>query len=401
MLRKNGTVAVALDSLRCNKLRVFLAIFGVMVGSACIILVVTVSLTERHYVMEQIEAIGSNLVYADHDFDPRHPSALNDDISLADIDAVMNEIPEVAEAAGTRQMPVVAQFNGNEVLATLAGVTKRYQSIRKLVILQGRYFDESDITARSRVCLITASLEKRISPGENPVGKSIRVGEERYNVIGVFTERVSSYGMNEIQRESVLVPYEQMKSLTGDDKVWLLYVQARTSKDVPIVTQSLERLLKSRHPGPAIYRVQNLDPILKLADHIALALTSVMLIVALIAMVSSGVGIMNIMLASVVERTPEIGIRRAFGARRAQILGQFLIEALVISLAGALAGIGVGLVLPQVVRPMLHDAALRLEFSWVSPVLAILVSCLFGLFFGYLPASRASRIEPYEALRYE
>jgi putative ABC transport system permease protein len=401
MLPRRDTLTVAFDSLRCNKLRVLLAVFGVMVGSACIILVVTVSLTERHYVMEQIEAIGSNLIYADHDFDPRHPSALNDDISLADVDAVMNEIPEVAEAAGTRQMPVVAQFNGNEVLATLAGVTRRYQSIRKLVILQGRYFDESDISSRSKVCLITENLEKRISPGENPVGKSIRVGENRYTVVGVFTERVSSYGMNEIQRESVLVPYEQMKSLTGDDKVWLLYVQARTAKDVPIVTQSLSRLLKSRHPGPAIYRVQNLDPILKLADHIAFALSSVMLIVALIAMVSSGVGIMNIMLASVVERTPEIGIRRAFGARRTQILGQFLIEALAISMAGALAGIAVGTILPAIVRPMLHDAALRLEFSWVSPVLAILVSCLFGLFFGYLPASRASRIEPYEALRYE
>ncbi|MFZ0819127.1 MAG: ABC transporter permease [Candidatus Acidiferrales bacterium] len=401
MLRKNETLAVAFDSLKCNKLRVFLAIFGVMVGSACIILVVTVSLTERRYVMEQIEAIGSNLVYADHDFDPRHPSALSDDISLADVEAVKNNIPEVAEVAGTRQMPVVAQFNGNEVLATLVGATSRYQMIRRLIILQGRYFDDNDISSRNKVCLITASLEKRISPGEDPVGKSIRVGEERLNVIGVFTERVSSYGMNEIQRESVLVPFGQMKSLTGDDKVWLLYVQARTSKDVPIVTQSLARLLKSRHPGPAIYRVQNLDPILKLADHIALALTSVMLIVALIAMVSSGVGIMNIMLASVVERTPEIGIRRAFGARRTQILRQFLAESLVISLAGALAGILLGLILPVIVRPILNDAALKLEFSWVSPVLAIMVSCLFGLFFGYLPANRAARIEPYEALRYE
>jgi putative ABC transport system permease protein len=401
MLRQSGTLAVAFDSLRCNKLRVLLAVVGVMVGSACIILVVTVSLTERRYVMEQIEAIGSNIVYADHDWDPRHPLAMSDNISLADLEAVKNNIPEVAEAAGTRQMPVVAQLGGNDVLATLAGVTRGYQEIRKLIILQGRYFDESDFSSRSRVCLITAKLEKRISPAENPVGKSIRVGEERFTIVGVFTERVSSYGMNEIQRESILVPFEVMKSLTGDDKVWLLYVQARTPDDVPTVTQTVSTLLKSRHPGPATYRVQNLDAILKVADHIAFALSSVMLIVAIIAMVSSGVGIMNIMLASVIERTPEIGIRRAFGARRTHILSQFLIEALVISLAGALAGIGVGVFLPLVVRPMLSDVALNLEFSWVAPLLAILVSCLFGLFFGYLPASRAARIEPYEALRYE
>jgi putative ABC transport system permease protein len=183
--------------------------------------------------------------------------------------------------------------------------------------------------------------------------------------------------------------------------VWLLYVQARTADDVPGVTRSLSRFLKTRHPGPAVYRVQNLDPILKMADRIAFALTSVMLIVALIAMISSGVGIMNIMLTSVVERTPEIGIRRAFGARRVQILQQFLLEALVISLAGAIAGVVLGLILPVVVRPFLNDVVLRIEFSWVSPVLALFVSCLFGLFFGYLPASRAARIEPYEALRYE
>ena len=401
MLRRSQTIAVAYDSLRCNKLRVFLALIGVMVGSACIILVVTVSLTERRFVMEQIEAIGSNLVYANYEYDPQHPSALSNDITLADVEAVKDNIPEVAEAAGTRQMPVTLKSNGNIVAANLVGVTERFQIIRKLLILQGRYFDENDLASRKKVCLITASLAEHISSGEDVVGKSIRLDEGRFDVIGVFKERVSSYGMNEIQRESVLVPFAQMKSLTGEETVWLLYVQARTPDDVPGVTQSLSRLLKTRHPGPAVYRVQNLDPILKMANRIAFALSSVMLIVALIAMVSSGEGIMNIMLTSVVERTPEIGIRRAFGARRVQILQQFLFEALVISLAGAIAGVGLGLILPVVVRPFLNDVALRIEFSWVSPVLALFVSCLFGLFFGYLPASRAARIEPYEALRYE
>jgi putative ABC transport system permease protein len=397
----NETLAVAFDSLRLNKLRVGLAIFGVMIGSACIVLVVTVSLTERRYVMDQIEGVGSNLVYANYDWDPRHPPARNEDIHLDDVQAVKAAIPEIVEAAGTRGLPTVAELDGNESPASLIGVTQGFQEIRKLVIVQGRYFEPADDKSRRKVCLITSTLAEHLAPGGDLIGKDIRLGELRFEVIGVFQERVSSYGLAEIQRETVLIPYGQIRYMTGEDKVGVLYVQARTPEDVAAVTEGVGRILKSRHPGPAIYRVQNLEPMVKMADHVGLALRLVMLGVALIAMVSSGVGIMNIMLTSVIERTQEIGIRRAFGARRVQILRQFLLEALVISLAGALGGIVLGTILPVLVQQMLRGVALRLEFSWVSPLLALLVSCMFGLFFGYLPANRASKIEPYEALRYE
>ena len=191
-----------------------------------------------------------------------------------------------------------------------------------------------------------------------------------------------------------------MKYLTGEDHVAQLYVQARTPSEVGTVTQSVARILKSRHPGPSVYRVQNLEPILNMAEQVAFTLRIVMLAVALIAMVSSGVGIMNIMLASVIERTQEIGIRRAFGARRIQILRQFLLEALVISLAGALAGIVLGLTAPIIVKPMLQQS-ITLQSSWISPLLALFIACLCGLFFGYLPASRAASVDPCQSLRYE
>jgi putative ABC transport system permease protein len=396
----NEALTVALDSLRRNKLRVCLAIFGVMIGSACIMLVVTVSLTERRYVMDQIEGIGSNLIYANYDYDPRHPPARSEDINLDDVEAVKADIPEVTETAGTRSIPAVAELDGNEAPANLVGVTQGFQEIRKLVILQGRYFEPGDGQSHNKVCLITSSLAERISPGEDPVGKNIRLGELRFEVIGVFKERVTSFGLAEIQRESVLVPFAQMKFLTGEDHVGQMYVQARTPDDVGPVTQGVARILKGRHPGPSAYRVQNLEPMLSMADHIAFALRLVMLAIALIAMVSSGVGIMNIMLTSVIERTQEIGIRRAFGARRVQILRQFLLEALVVSLAGALAGIVMGLTIPVLVRPLLEQT-IKVQSSWISPVLALFVSCLVGLFFGYLPASRAARVDPCETLRYE
>lgn len=371
-----------------------------MIGSACIVLVVTVSLTERRYVMEQIEAVGSNLVYANYDYDSRHPPLRSEDINLEDVSAVRQGIPEAAEAAGTRSIFTDVELDGNEVPADLIGVTQGFQEIRKLVILQGRYFEPTDVESRSKVCLITSTLAQRISPGEDAVGKNIRLGDLRFDVIGVFTERVSSFGLADIQRESVLVPFQEMKYLTGEDKVQILYVQARNPDDVGTVTEAVRGVLKNRHPGPAVYRVQNLEAMLNVANHVGLTLTLVMMAVALIAMVSSGVGIMNVMLMSVTERTQEIGIRRAFGARRVHILQQFLIEALIISLAGALAGIVVGLVIPALIRPVLPEG-IRVQSSWASPFLALLVSCLFGLFFGYLPASRAAKVDPCESLRYE
>jgi putative ABC transport system permease protein len=389
----------AFDSLRSNKLRVLLAVFGVTVGSASIILVVAVNLTARVYVLEQIEAIGSNVVMANYEYDPQYPLATNQQIRLEDLAAVLAGTPEVNEVAGTRQMPMILNVDDAQVPVNLVGVTERFQAIRKLLITRGRYFEEDDLLAHSRVCLITPELAKRIAPGDNPIGRSLRFGELQFDVIGVFTERVSSFGAGEIQRESVLVPFEQMTPLTGDDVVWLLYAQARSTEDVGPATKSIAALLTSRHPGKGVYHVRNLSSIVDLANHIALIMRAVMLIIAFIAMLSSGVGIMNIMLTSVAERTQEIGIRRAFGARRNQILFQFLLEALAISLAGALSGIVLGLLVPIVLQPLLRNT-MRVEISWLSPLWALMISCAFGVTFGLLPANRAARLDPAECLRY-
>jgi putative ABC transport system permease protein len=228
----------------------------------------------------------------------------------------------------------------------------------------------------------------------------LRVGELSFTVIGVFRERVETFGLSEIQDFSVLVPFPLMKYYLGDSSLEMLYVQASTPEGVIPVTRQLEALLSSRHPTRARYSVQNLSSILEAARRIALALTIVLVLIGFIALLVSGIGIMNIMLVTVQERTREIGIRKAIGARHQEILYQFLLEAFMISGFGSVLGILIAVAIPVLVQPLL-PGNLRVPVPWESVVLAFLVSCSVGVFFGYLPAERAAQLQPTESLRYE
>jgi putative ABC transport system permease protein len=362
--------------------------------------VVTIALTGRRFVIGQIESVGSNLVYAELVRNPQQAMALSYEMTLADLEAVKQGIPQVAEVAGTRDIHMTVVLDGKERPVSLVGVTEGFQTIRHLVILRGRFFDSDDMESRSKVCLLTKDLANRVFPYEDPVGKSIRIGELRFTVIGVFRERVATFGLSEIQRESAIIPFSLMKYYTGEEIIQVLYAQARQAEDVLSVTRQVEAILKSHHPVGAVYNVQNLNSILDVARNVSRALTLVLLLIAFIALLISGVGIMNIMLVTVTERTREIGIRKAIGAPRADILYQFLFEALMISGSGAVAGILIGVSIPVLIQPLL-PGNLRVPISGLSVVVAFLVSCFTGILFGYLPASREAKLQPTEALRYE
>ena len=399
MLRKE-TWMVALDGLWANKLRAFLTTLGVVIGSACIVLVVTVALTGRRYVIAQIEGVGSNLVYARLDIDPNRPIMLEDELSLEDMSAAKTAIPGLVTVAGTRGIQTSVLAGSLERNVSLVGVTEGFQQIRNLLISRGRFVDSNDLESRSRVCLITTKLADLVFPYSDPVGRSLRVGELSYTVIGVFRERVETYGLSEIQDYTVLVPFPLMKYYTGDTSLEMLYAQAGSPEGVLAVTIQLGALLRSRHPTRAHYQVMNLSSILEAARQIGLALTIVLLVIGFIALLVSGIGIMNIMLVTVQERTREIGIRKAIGARRSEILYQFLLEALLISGFGSVLGILIAAAIPVLVQPLL-PGNLRVPVPWESVLLAFVVSCSVGVFFGYLPADRAAKLQPTESLRYE
>jgi putative ABC transport system permease protein len=397
-LKESMTVAV--DALRANKLRTLLTSIGVIIGSASIVLVVTVALTSRKYVISQIEAVGSNLVWAEMQKTPDKVQPLSHELTLGDLEDVRASIPGVANAAGLSDMPMTVVVAGQTRPVALIGVTEGYQKIRRLVILRGRYFDAGDMESNSKVCLITQALATRVFGVENPIGRNIRMGELSFTVIGVFRERVTTFGLTEMQDDSVLIPFRLMTIYKGREVLSSLYAQASGPDQVNSVRVQMIRLLASRHPADAHYNVQTLTAILGAARSISLGLTITLVVVAFIAMLISGIGIMNIMLVTVRERTREIGVRKAIGAPRKEVMAQFLIEAFLISGGGAVIGILIGLAIPVAVQQAL-PGNLRVPISGMSVIVAFLVSSLTGLFFGWLPANQAAKLDPVEALRYE
>jgi putative ABC transport system permease protein len=400
MLRRE-TLIVALDALRANKMKAFLTMLGVVIGSACIVLVVTVALTGKNYILAIIQGVGSNLVYAQTlRSGPPNTAVEADEITLGDLEAVRKGVPQLKEAGGSRDMSLSVIVDGVERSVTIVGITRGFQEIRNLVVTRGRFLDGDDLAARSKVTVITKELAAHAFPGDDPVGQPLRVGELRLTVIGVFRERVATFGQSEIQRESALIPLELMKYYTGIDSIRVLYAQAQRAEDVPSVTRQVTEILRARHRPEATYQVDNLTALLDAARLISLVLSIILVIIALIALVISGVGIMNIMLVTVTERTREIGVRMAIGAPRGEIRWQFLLEALIISGSGAVMGILIAVAIPVLAKPWL-PGDLPISVSWVSILLAFTVTCLSGVLFGFLPANRAAKLQPTESLRYE
>jgi putative ABC transport system permease protein len=393
-------VAVAVDALRANKVRAVLTSIGVIIGSASIVLVVTVALTSQKFVISQIEAMGSNLVWVEMIKTPEKAQPLSYEINSDDLTAAKGQISDALIVAGFNDLPMAVVVNGRTRPVRLIGVTDGYQQIRRLIILRGRYFDFADMEARSKVCLITKDLADRVFGVENPVGRQLRMGELTFTVIGVFRERAETFGLSELQKESVIIPFSLMKYYTGTDVLSTLQLQTGGPDKVAVVEKQISRLLKSRHPAQAEYNVQTLTAILGAAKTISLALRIVLIVIAFIALLISGIGIMNIMLVTVKERTREIGVRKAIGAAQREIMWQFLIEAFLISGGGAVIGILIGVGIPVIVQQLL-PGNLRVPISPMSVVLAFLVSCSTGLFFGWLPAKQAAALEPIESLRYE
>jgi putative ABC transport system permease protein len=230
------------------------------------------------------------------------------------------------------------------------------------------------------------------------VGKTIKLSGLPFTVIGTFHERVNTFGQSEVTTNTLLIPYSVSRYFMQTPEVKLLYFSVADSSMVSSVTEKIHKVIQSRHRAESVYNVTNLTELVALADKAANALTMVLLAVAAVVLLVSGIGIMNIMLATVSARIREIGIRKALGATNREIRYQFLSEAILISVGGGLVGVVIGLAIPYSVRFL---SEYRIPISGLSAIVAIVVSSLVGILFGTVPATRASKLDPVESLRYE
>jgi len=395
-------ISFSLQALQANRLRTFLTALGLIIGNASVILVVTISLASRDLILDQIRGIGSNLVYASYSAGGQNTAEVQGDfVKLADVSALRQDLGNsIIAAAPVMQINDRIVVNGKVREVTIDGIDENYAKVRNIVVLRGRTFDQSDISLREHIAMLTDKLAIRIfGSQDSAIGQTVKVSQLQFTVVGTFREKTSTFGQGEITDETILIPISVVRYFMQYERIDPVYLEVRSSNDVPTVTQRVGDILKRRHRAEANYNIQNLKAILDTADSIATVLTIVLVIVSAIALLISGIGIMNIMLVTVTERTREIGLRMAVGASRKDVLLQFLIESVVISCIGGAIGIVVGLALPLSIR--LITDQVRVPISPISVLVAFAVSFSVGVGFGLLPARRASQLNPTEALRYE
>ncbi len=397
------TMRLAVDSFRASKGRFALTALGMVIGSASVILVVTIGLTGREYALGLIEKIGTNMVeleYAGGGAVGTENVEYNDYLTREDERAVVAQLPSVQYSSPVLEMHDRVAFGGGVVKDTLVlGVVPEYQMVRNLIVTDGRFMDGEDERAHIQCAVVTIPFAKQMfGSADAAVGQSFSITGIPFTIIGTFRESVDDFGQSEISDNTILIPYSVARYFTGTDNVKQIYFSLRSMDDVPDAASAIVRIVKARHKPSSVYRTTTLTEVLTMAGQIATGLTAVLIAVAMVTLAVGGVGIMNIMLANVRSRIREIGIRKALGATSREIRLQFLTEAVMISLAGGIVGTLLGLALPLSVRMF---TTYTIPISPWSIVAALGVSLVVGVIFGTVPATRAAQMDPVESLKYE
>jgi len=394
---------LALDSFRASKVRFALTALGMVIGTASVILVVTIGLTGKQFILNEIQKIGTNEVeveYAGGGASGSGRVLYNDSLTRDDEKAVLTQVPSVLYSSPILEMHERISFGGGVVKDTLVmGVSPQYQNVRNLMVLAGRFFDEQDEQAHIKCAVVTVPFAiEMFGSSDEAIGRDFQIQGIPIRIIGTFKESVDTFGQSEITDNTILIPYSVARLFTGTNNVKTLYFSIRSMEEVPDATKEIVRVISSRHKPNSVYKAQNLKELLSTAATIANALTAVLVLVAAVTLAVGGVGIMNIMLATVRSRIREIGIRKALGATYREIQLQFLAEAVIISLAGGVVGVVVGLMMPLSIRLFTNYA---LPISFLSVLIALAAATLVGVIFGTVPATRAAQLDPVESLKYE
>ncbi len=394
-MRFTEAFRVALGALRANRLRSGLTMLGVVIGVAAVVILVAVGSGAREEVEAQVEGLGSNLILVvpgEFEFGSA-PSVSR--LQLSDANLLERVVGDSRAVAATVASGESIRVGSNEIFATVQGATESTPLVFDRPLARGSYFSGTDVVTRRRVVVLGSAAADSVFGDVDPIGRQVTIAGVRFRVVGVFESVGSAFGVS--RDDDVHVPVTALQRLIGVDRIDGFAVKAPTSEGIEGLQARLIAALESAYPGEKFSAVTQTQ-ILGAVGRILSLLTLVLAAIAAISLIVGGVGVSNIMLVSVRERTREIGLRKALGARQRDIVMQFLIEAVLLCVIGGLLGIGLG-----VGVALLADTFTPLPavIAWWSPALAFGVSAAVGIFFGVAPARRAGRLDPVVALRTE
>ena len=393
---------IALEALRANKVRAALTMLGVVIGVASVILLTSLGEGARKYMQEQFAGLGTNLVLVtpgkSETTGGRPSFGINTThrLTFEDAEAIERESPSVKGVTGIVVGAGAVKYRNRTRNTTVIGVSENFQEVRGLRVNVGSFFSEDDVQSRRRVAVIGRTVLRELFGGENPLGRRIDVDGTKFRVVGIMEPRGRSLGFD--IDDLVFVPVRTGMDLFGMEGLNEIILQARSAEQVDDVIDEAREILVRRHRTEDFTAVSQ-GEILATFNLIAGAMTTLLLAIASISLLVGGIGIMNIMLVSVRERTREIGTRMAVGATRRAIRNQFLVESTALSGFGGLVGLTLGVGVAKVAQLAIPALPVRIS-PWIL-VIAVGFSLAVGVFFGVWPAVKASRLDPIEALRYE
>jgi putative ABC transport system permease protein len=409
------SVRISFASLRANKLRAALTMLGIIIGVAAVITLLSVGQGVQVLVQEQIQGIGSNLLFVapgnlSGQSSGNFMASTTNTLTYGDAKAIADPYlaPDVAAVSVESMLNTTVVYRNHSIRTSVSGTTVNYPQVRNSAAAYGAFFSEEDFNGNSRVAVLGWSAAEALFPEEYGVGQSIKIKGISFRVIGVL-ESKGGTGFGSAD-DSIFVPLTtfhtklvQRRAPSGEYIVSVIYAQAVSETRMTSAMDQITQVLRDRHgivyTSDDDFTVINQEDILSIFGQITGVLTIFLGAIAAISLLVGGIGIMNIMLVSVTERTREIGLRKAVGAKRRDILWQFLIEAMVLSLAGGIVGLLIGAMGSQLVGRL--EPSLKPVVSVSTVLLATGFSAAVGLFFGIYPASRAASLNPIDALRYE